>query len=181
MRITTRGRYALRAALAMIKLGKDGSPVSIRQLAECEGLSPVFLEQIFYKLRQAGIVSSVRGPGGGFRFSRPLSEINAKELLDAAGEGLELTPCGDDPAGCGKSSDCLAHLIWAEATGRMNAFFASLTFQVIIEKYGALLASNIHADAAAGAEATETAPATGASAAEPVSLTESPIDSGHRR
>jgi Rrf2 family iron-sulfur cluster assembly transcriptional regulator len=134
MRITTRGRYALRAALAMARYAKGAAPVSIRQLSERERISAVFLEQIFYKLRQAGIVFSVRGPGGGFRFKRPLSELTVKELLDAAGESLELAPCGNDPAGCGHSSDCLAHRIWSEATAKMNEYFSSMTFQSIIDR-----------------------------------------------
>ncbi|MDR2068937.1 MAG: Rrf2 family transcriptional regulator, partial [Spirochaetaceae bacterium] len=93
MRITTRGRYALRASLALARLGKDGSPVSINNLSEEENISSVFLEQIFFKLRKAGIVSSVRGPGGGFCFAQPLDQLTIKKILDAAGEELNLTTC----------------------------------------------------------------------------------------
>ncbi|MDR2370553.1 MAG: Rrf2 family transcriptional regulator, partial [Treponema sp.] len=80
MRITTRGRYALRASIALAKLGKDGNPVSINNLAEEENISSVFLEQIFFKLRKAGIVNSVRGPGGGFRFAHPLDKLTIKDI-----------------------------------------------------------------------------------------------------
>ena len=136
MRITTRGRYALRASLAMAKLGKDGSPVSIRQLSEQESISPVFLEQIFYKLRKAGVVDSVRGPGGGFRFARSLDELTLKEILDAAGEGLSLTPCSHDSSTtCSNMNDCLSYQLWAEATAMVNDYFAGITLGALIEKY----------------------------------------------
>ncbi len=135
MRITTRGRYALRASLAMARLGKDESPVSIRQLSESEQISPVFLEQIFYKLRKAGIVDSVRGPGGGFKFSKPLDQLTVKEILDAAGEGLTLSPCGNKATPCANMGECVSYSIWAEATAMVNDYFANQTLGSLIEKY----------------------------------------------
>ena len=89
MRITTRGRYALRASLALAKMSKNGEPISINTLSEEENISSVFLEQIFFKLRKAGIVSSVRGPGGGLCFAQPLDKLTVKAIMDAAGEDLE--------------------------------------------------------------------------------------------
>jgi Rrf2 family iron-sulfur cluster assembly transcriptional regulator len=120
MRITTRGRYALRASLALAKIGEDGSPVSISSLSEAENISSVFLEQIFFKLRKAGIVSSVRGPGGGFCFARPLDEITAKEVLDGAGEDLTVTPCDKHEEDCNRISGCLSHQVWVKATEILN-------------------------------------------------------------
>ena len=135
MRITTRGRYALRASIALARMTKDGGPVSIRQLSERESISSVFLEQIFYKLRKAGIVSSVRGPGGGFKFTRILSELTVKEVLDAAGESLTLAPCGEDRSTCSKMNDCVSFAVWTEATTLMNDYFASLTLDALLRKY----------------------------------------------
>lgn len=139
MRITTRGRYALRASIAMARLGKDGLPVSIRQLSERERISPVFLEQIFYKLRKAGIVNSVRGPGGGFKFTRPLDELTVKEILDAAGEGLTLSPCGNKATPCSNMNECVSFSIWAEATALVNSFFSGMTLGSVVQKYPDLL------------------------------------------
>jgi len=135
MRITTRGRYALRASLAMARMGKDGAPISIRQLSEKEKISPVFLEQIFYKLRKAGVVDSVRGPGGGFRFTKPLAELSVKAILDAAGEGLTLSPCGEKGNVCNNKIDCISFAIWAEATAMVNSYFESISLGSISEKY----------------------------------------------
>jgi Rrf2 family iron-sulfur cluster assembly transcriptional regulator len=134
MRITTRGRYALRATLALAKLGKDGSPVSINILSEIENISSVFLEQIFFKLRKAGIVSSVRGPGGGFYFARPLSDLTVKAILDAAGEDLDVTPCDRHADNCDRIDSCGSHKIWADLTGLVNTYFGGLTLAAIVEE-----------------------------------------------
>jgi Rrf2 family iron-sulfur cluster assembly transcriptional regulator len=136
MRITTRGRYALRASLALARLGKDGAPVSINNLSEEENISSVFLEQIFFKLRKAGIVSSVRGPGGGFCFAQPLDQLTIKKILDAAGEELNLTACDKDTHrdGCPRMGYCLTHNIWMDVTNMINNFFSSITLASILEK-----------------------------------------------
>ena len=135
MRITTRGRYALRATLALAHLGKNEKPVSINCLSEQEEISSVFLEQIFFKLRKAGIVSSVRGPGGGFYFTRGLDKITVKQILDAAGEELDLTFCDKHAERCGRLGDCMSHQVWVDVTGLVNNFFAGITLESILEKY----------------------------------------------
>ncbi|AEF85377.1 transcriptional regulator, BadM/Rrf2 family [Treponema primitia ZAS-2] len=134
MRITTRGRYALRASLALAKIGKEGVPVSINSLSEEENISSVFLEQIFFKLRKAGIVSSVRGPGGGFCFAQPLDQLTIKKILDAAGEELNLTACDKHSEDCARLGACLTHSVWADVTELINNFFNSITLASILEK-----------------------------------------------
>jgi Rrf2 family iron-sulfur cluster assembly transcriptional regulator len=134
MRITTRGRYALRATLALARLGQDGAPVSINTLSGEENISSVFLEQIFFKLRKAGIVSSVRGPGGGFCFAHPLDKLTVKAILDAAGEDLSVTPCDKHNEDCDRISGCLSHRIWVEVTNLVNRYLAGITIASILEK-----------------------------------------------
>ncbi|MDR2403912.1 MAG: Rrf2 family transcriptional regulator [Spirochaetaceae bacterium] len=133
MRITTRGRYALRAALALAQLGKDGSPVSINNLAEQENISSVFLEQIFFRLRKAGIVSSVRGPGGGFYFARPLEQLTIKAILDAAGEELDVVLCDKQQKDCDRTGYCLSHSIWTGVSELINNYFQNITLASILE------------------------------------------------
>jgi Rrf2 family iron-sulfur cluster assembly transcriptional regulator len=132
MRITTRGRYALRATLALAILGKSGAPVSINHLSEKEDISSVFLEQIFFKLRKAGIVASVRGPGGGFCFARPLETLTVKEILDAAGEDLDLVSCDKQIQNCERIGDCLAHSVWTDVTQIVNNYFKSKTLSSLL-------------------------------------------------
>jgi Rrf2 family iron-sulfur cluster assembly transcriptional regulator len=135
MRITTRGRYALRASLAMAKLGADGEPVSINTLSEKENISSVFLEQIFFKLRKAGIVSSVRGPGGGFRFKQDTKKLTARQILEAAGENLDITFCDKRIDDCDKVGECMSHEVWKEVNERVRNYFDSITLASILEKY----------------------------------------------
>ena len=136
MRITTRARYALRAALALAKMEKNGKPVSINDLSEQENISSVFLEQIFFKLRKAGLVSSIRGPGGGFRFAQPLDKLTVKQLLDAAGEDLELTFCDKHLDQCERIGDCMSHHVWLDVTAMVNRYFEGITIASILQKYG---------------------------------------------
>ncbi|MDR3341998.1 MAG: Rrf2 family transcriptional regulator [Treponema sp.] len=135
MRITTRGRYALRASLALARLGKDGSPVSINNLSEQEHISSVFLEQIFFKLRKAGILASVRGPGGGFYFAQPLDKLTLKAILDAAGEDLNAIRCDKHTEKCDRIGDCLSHEVWTDVTELVNDFFKNVTLASILEKH----------------------------------------------
>jgi Rrf2 family iron-sulfur cluster assembly transcriptional regulator len=135
MNITTRGRYALRASLALAKLGTKGEPVSINSLSEKENISSVFLEQIFFKLRKAGIVSSIRGPGGGFCFAKSLDELTVKQILEAAGENLELVFCDKTSDNCDRIGQCLSHCIWVEVNQLVKKYFGGITLSSILEKY----------------------------------------------
>jgi Rrf2 family iron-sulfur cluster assembly transcriptional regulator len=138
MRITTRGRYALRATLALSVLGKEGTPVSISDLSEYEDISPVFLEQIFFKLRKAGIVSSVRGPGGGFYFAQPPAILTARKILLAAGEELGDVPCDKHADSCDHLNCCPSHKVWVDLNKLMNNYLESLTLDTILKNGPAL-------------------------------------------
>ena len=136
MRITTRGRYALRASLVLAKLGNQGKPVSINSLSEQENISSVFLEQIFFNLRRAGIVTSIRGPGGGFCFAKNLNELTVKQILEAAGEDLDITFCDKKNENCDKIGECLSHYVWLEVNELVKNYFESITLASILDKYG---------------------------------------------
>ena len=131
--MTTKGRYALRATLALAELGKDDDMVSINSLSEAEGLSSVFLEQIFFKLKKAGIVKSVRGPGGGFNFNRPVESLSVREILDAAGEELTVLPCDRSTTDCVRGNDCLAHNVLDAVNNLVNDYLDRLTLKTVLE------------------------------------------------
>jgi Rrf2 family iron-sulfur cluster assembly transcriptional regulator len=135
MRVTARGRYALRASLALARIGKDGNPVSINHLAEIENISSVFLEQIFFKLRKVGIVNSIRGPGGGFSFAVPLEELTVRQILEAAGEELNLNACDKRGPKCTRIGDCLSHHVWDDLAVLVNNYFSNITLASLIDKY----------------------------------------------
>ena len=82
MRITTKGRYGLRAVINLARTNHN-RPVSIGSIASEENVSSEFLEQIFFKLKKAGLIRSIRGPGGGFVLNRTPAEISVQDILDA--------------------------------------------------------------------------------------------------
>jgi len=133
MRITLKGRYALRAILALAEMGKDGEMVSINSLSEAEDISSIFLEQIFFKLKKAHIVKSVRGPGGGFSLDRPLDSVTVKEILDAAGEELTLEFCEKNVNKCSRMSECISHKVFAVVSRKINEYLGSLTLETVLE------------------------------------------------
>jgi Rrf2 family iron-sulfur cluster assembly transcriptional regulator len=133
MRITSKGRYALRATLALAEMGKNGDMVSISTLSEAEDISSIFLEQIFFKLKKADIVKSSRGPGGGFSFNRPLDSLTVKEILDAAGEELTLRFCDRSESECDRIGDCISHKVFASVTDKINEYLGSLTLKTVLE------------------------------------------------
>ncbi len=130
MRVTTKGRYALRA-LTNLALAASDKPVPIKQIASEEEISPEFLEQIFFKLKKSGIISSVRGPGGGFTLEKDPADVSAKDIFEAVGEGLALTPCTGEED-CDRKEICIVHDVWQEASAHIVGYFEKLTLNKIM-------------------------------------------------
>lgn len=134
MRITTKGRYALRA-MTNLALAPTDKPKAIKVIAAEEEISPEFLEQIFFRLKKSGILSSVRGPGGGFMLAKDPETISVKAIFEAVDEGIDLSPCtncSDDEIPCARVDTCLVHNVWKEASERINAYFDSITLTKIM-------------------------------------------------
>jgi len=131
MRVTTKGRYALRA-ITNLALAESEKPIPIKKIAGEEGISPEFLEQIFFRMKKSGIISSVRGPGGGFMLDKAPEDISVKSIFDAVGEGMDITPCtGDD--GCERIDHCVAADVWHEASDLILGYFENLTLRRVMD------------------------------------------------
>ena len=110
MRLTTKGRYAVTAMLDLALHAQHG-PVSLADISERQGISLSYLEQLFAKLRRGNLVSSVRGPGGGYQLSREKATIQVAQVIDAVNESVDATRCqglGD----CHGGDTCLTHHLW---------------------------------------------------------------------
>ena len=132
MILTKAVNYGLRAVINIAKTSHN-RPVSIRSIATQEKVSFDFLEQIFSKLRKAGIVKSTHGPGGGFELSMAPGEISVQDILVALGETRELTPCmlsGKTP--CDRAELCAAHEIWTGLQGAMENYLTKVTLKDIL-------------------------------------------------
>ncbi len=136
MRITTKGRYGLRAVVSLA-MSNNNRPVSISTIADVVKVSSEFLEQIFFKLKRAGLIRSIRGPGGGFVLNKKPAEISVKDILDAVGETGGLTPCTlRRKVLCTRTEVCPAHEIWTGLYQRINDYLRSVSLKDIIEKNG---------------------------------------------
>jgi len=124
MKLTTKGRYAVMALADLAKFDNH-KPVSLRDISLRQGISLVFLEQIFSKLKKNNIVKSIRGPRGGYILSKPSHEIKINIILNAVDEKVKTVQCKkESKKGCnGKTSKCITHNLWDELEVHINNFF----------------------------------------------------------
>lgn len=135
MKMSTRGRYGLRAMLELARcFGR--SPVLMGTLAQREGLSRKYLHALLTALKSAGLVHAVRGAGGGFVLARAPSEIRLSEILYALEGPLSLVDCVADTRACGKASRCTARRVWQELSGAIEDVLANVTLEDLIESEG---------------------------------------------
>jgi len=145
MRITTKGRYGLRAVMCLA-MASHTRPVSIRSISQEENVSSEFLEQIFFKLKKAGLIRSIRGPGGGFVLNRKPSEISVHDILMAVGETPGLTPCTlRRTTLCDRVDHCAAHDVWTGLQKTMEDYLSSITMNDIMEKNGKSVFTSLRA------------------------------------
>lgn len=143
MRITTKGRYGLRAVINLAMYNHN-RPVSISSIAGEEKVSSEFLEQIFFKLKKAGVIRSVRGPGGEFVLNRKPGEITVQDILAAVGETHGLTPCTlRRRTLCDRPEPCPAHDIWTGLQKAMEDYLTNVTLKDILEKNGKHLVAQL--------------------------------------
>jgi Rrf2 family iron-sulfur cluster assembly transcriptional regulator len=134
MRLTTKGRYGVRAVVNLAAQAPT-HPTSISQIAREEELSPEFLEQIFFRLKKAGLIRSIRGPKGGFVLNRKPAEISVKTVLDAVGEPLFPAPCTDRSSKhCARQQGCLLAPIWSDFYDLLRRYLSAVSLQDILEK-----------------------------------------------
>lgn len=126
MRLSTKAQYAVRA-MVRLSLENPETPVSSKTLADLEGISLTFLEQILSKLRKGDIVRSVRGPGGGFVLARPADAIRVDEIIETVEEPLMPVACMDDAGNCQCEELCFTHTVWAGLGKRIKHFLSSIT------------------------------------------------------
>lgn len=110
MRLTTKGRYAVAAMLDLV-LHEDERPISLSAIAARQGISVMYLEQLFARLRKNGLVESVRGAGGGYHLALNSDDITPAHIIYAVNESVDLTSCGGRQ-NCMGSMRCLMHDFW---------------------------------------------------------------------
>lgn len=124
MKLSTKGRYGLRAFIDLAVYGEE-APLPLTSIANRQGLSLNYLEQLMRKLKRAGLVESVRGANGGYRLARPAEEISVGDVLRAL-EG-DLTPVECAAMGsskethCAGSDTCVSWIVWKRINDSINS------------------------------------------------------------
>ena len=133
MKLSTKGRYAV-MALVDLASQSDGRPVALADIAERQEISLSYLEQLFARMRRAGLVMGVRGPGGGYRLSRDASSVTIADIIAAVNEPIKATRCeeGSMKSCIGKSGRCIAHGLWQEMGDRIQAFLTSVSLADVL-------------------------------------------------
>ena len=132
MRLTTKGRYAVTAMLDLALHGLE-RPVSLADISGRQDISLSYLEQLFAKLRRNGLVSSVRGPGGGYRLSRGGHEIFVAQIIDAVNETVDATGC-NRTANCQRGETCLTHHLWCDLSDQIHGFLSQISLSNLVER-----------------------------------------------
>jgi Rrf2 family iron-sulfur cluster assembly transcriptional regulator len=131
MILNTKCRYAV---MAVIELAEDKShqPVSLTTISQKQEISLAYLEQIFSRLRKAGIVASVKGPGGGYVLAKDRHKITVAEIIQAVGEPMKMTRCSSGQKSCLTSnSKCKTHRLWHGLENKIHEYFNSISLSDI--------------------------------------------------
>jgi Rrf2 family transcriptional regulator, iron-sulfur cluster assembly transcription factor len=141
VQLSTRGRYAVMAMVDLATrqtLGCECGPVCLAEIAARQKLSQAYLEQLFGRLRRAGLVGSARGPGGGYRLARSSDAMTIADIIAAVDEPIEATRCRSGSPGCiedlagGAPSRCQTHDLWAELGRQIQLFLDGVTLADVV-------------------------------------------------
>lgn len=134
MRLTTKGRYAVTAMLDLT-LHFEKGPISLADISERQGISLSYLEQLFTRLRRAGLVRSTRGPGGGYSLSRNADEIPVADVIIAVDEKVDTTRCGG-LGNCQDDERCLTHDLWVDLSEQIYSFLNGISLAQVVARDG---------------------------------------------
>ncbi len=134
MKLTTKGRYAVTAMLDLA-LHYENGPITLAEIAQRQGISLSYLEQLFSRLRRQTLVTSVRGPGGGYRLGRDAKDIYIGEVIQAVDENMDTTRCGG-AHNCQENERCLTHDLWQDLSGQIYSYLNKISLQDMMNRRG---------------------------------------------
>jgi Rrf2 family iron-sulfur cluster assembly transcriptional regulator len=132
MRLSTKGRYAVTAMMDIALHEKQG-PVTLADISQCQGISLSYLEQLFSKLRKHGLVTGVRGPGGGYRLAKSADKISIADIIQSVDEKLDMTKCGGK-GDCSSGEKCLTHQLWFDLSCRLYDFLSGIKLDQYVNR-----------------------------------------------
>ena len=132
MKLNTKGRYAV-TAMFDVAIHQHRGPVCLSDISQRQGISLSYLEQLFSRIRRAGLVKSTRGPGGGYHLASAASEIAIADIITAVDESVDATRCGGGE-GCDNHQRCLTHDLWEGLSDQIHVFLSGITLEDAISK-----------------------------------------------
>ncbi len=132
MRLTTKGRYAVTAVLDLALHQSEG-PVSLAAISDRQAISLSYLEQLFAKLRRNNIVSSTRGPGGGYKLTNSVEDVSISDIILAVDETCKVVDCNDSDS-CHGDYQCLTHDLWQELSNEIRTFLDGISISEIMSQ-----------------------------------------------
>lgn len=133
MKLSTRSRYGTRLMLDMAENYNNG-PIHLMKIAQRQGISVKYLEQIIIPLKKAQYVKSVRGPKGGHILAKPPEEITVGEIVALLEDGTSLVECSHNDSFCERADICPTRHLWREAAQAMFKKLESVTLADLLEK-----------------------------------------------
>jgi len=130
MRLTTKGRFAV-TAMVDLAMRQTRGPVTLAAISERQHISLSYLEQLFGRLRRRKLVSSVRGPGGGYRLAQPMQSVSVADIVIAVDEPLDATQCGGKE-NCADDKRCMTHDLWATLNKKMHEYLSSVSLADLV-------------------------------------------------
>ncbi len=134
MKLTSKGRYAVTAMLDLA-LHSEKGPVTLSGISERQAISLSYLEQLFTRLRKQGLVTSTRGPGGGYSLSRNACDIAVADVVMAVDESVDATRCGGH-SNCHGGERCLTHDLWMDLSEQIHGFLSAISLGELMERGG---------------------------------------------
>ena len=134
MKLSTKGRHAI-TAMMELALRHNKGPVTLADISAEQSISVSYLEQLFARLRNQGLVTGMRGPGGGYRLSRDANQIAVADVITAVDEKVETTRCGG-LSNCQDDQQCLTHELWTELSGQIHQFLMGISLGQLVEHKG---------------------------------------------
>ena len=132
MKLTTKGRYAVTAMLDLALHYGEG-PITLADIAQRQGISLSYLEQLFSRLRKQSLVSSVRGPGGGYSLGKEAREIFIGEVIAAVDENMDTTKC-HGAHNCQNNERCLTHDLWSDLSDQIYTYLNNISLQDLMDR-----------------------------------------------
>ena len=134
MKLSTRGRYGIRAMFDLALNAREGTQ-SIKAIAEREGIPEAYLEQLFAALRRDGLVTSTRGAQGGYALAKPAEAISVGDVLRAVEGNIDLAECLEGDYACDKAGACPSKIVWRKLRDGMKAIVDGISLRDMIEDY----------------------------------------------